>query len=277
MTPAEPSSPQGLLTALATGSDEALQGVLFDVDDTLVDTRGAFAVAIGVAAREFLPHVPAEQHDKAVALWRGDAAGHYRAYTRGEISFRQQRINRANELHARFDGPVVDDAGYDGWAAVFDAAFEGAMTAFADALPIVRALADRGLLVGALSNASVARQTDKLANTGLGDDVPMLVGVDTLGVGKPDPQVFAEACRRLGTEPGRTIYVGDELDIDARAATDAGLHGVWLDRPGTRRGGSHVEDRGLARESGIVVVDSLTEFGDLLSLAAISAPRTPLR
>lgn len=266
MTTAESNSPQEVLTALATGSHGALQGVLFDVDDTLVDTRGAFTVAIGVAVREFLPHVPAERHKEAVALWRGDAAGHYRAYTRGETSFRQQRINRANVLHAHFDGPVLDEAGYDEWSAVFDTAFEGAMTAFPDALPLVRALADRGLAVGALSNASVARQTEKLANTGLGDDVPMLVGVDTLGVGKPDPQVFTEACLRLGTEPTRTIYVGDELDIDARAAIDAGLHGVWLDRPGTRRGGSHVEDRDLARETGVVVVDSLAEFGDLLGV-----------
>lgn len=98
----------------------------------------------------------------------------------------------------------------------------------------------------------------------------MLVGVDTLGIGKPDPQVFVEACRRLGTEPDRTIYIGDELDIDARAAIETGLHGVWLDRPGTRRGGSHVEDRGLARESGIVVVDSLTEFGDLVGVRPAS-------
>lgn len=266
MTTVEPHSQQALLKAVASGSAGALQGVLFDVDDTLVDTKGAFTVAIEVVARDFLPHVLAEQHDEAVALWRADAAGHYRAYTRGEISFRQQRMSRANELHSHFDGPVLDEAGYDQWAAVFDAAFEGAIASFPDALPLVRALDDRGLLVGALSNASVARQADKLAKTGLGDDVPMLVGVDTLGVGKPDPQVFVEACRRLGTEPGRTIYIGDELDIDARAAIDAGLHGVWLDRPGTRRGGSHLEDRGLARESGIVVVDSLTEFGDLLGV-----------
>lgn len=36
----------------------------------------------------------------------------------------------------------------------------------------------------------------------------------------------------VGTEPARMTCVGDELDVDARAATAAGLAGVWLARPG---------------------------------------------
>ena len=38
-----------------------IQAVLFDVDDTLVDTRGAFGDAVGAVRRAFLPHVPAER------------------------------------------------------------------------------------------------------------------------------------------------------------------------------------------------------------------------
>ncbi len=262
-------------TASRDGSGGELQGVLFDIDDTLVDTRGAFTAAIGIVVARFMPHVPADQHGVAVGLWRADAGGFYRAYTRGELSFRQQRMHRANELHAQFGGPVLGGAGYDEWEAVFDAAFDDALAAFTDAAPLVQTLRAKGLLVGALSNASVERQTRKLVDVGLGESVPMLVGVDTLGVGKPDPQVFLEACRRLGTAPDRTIYIGDELDIDARAATAAGLHGVWLDRPGTRRGGSHVEGRDLAAADGITVVDSLVEFGALL-VAGRLVPRPEL-
>jgi len=106
------------------------------------------------------------------------------------------------------------------------------LAAHADAAAAVRHLLDAGIRVGALSNAATDYQVRKLTRAGLAADVPLLVGVDTLGFGKPDPRVFAEACRRLGTEPGRTAYVGDELDVDARAATAAGLRGVWLARPG---------------------------------------------
>ena len=46
----------------------------------------------------------------------------------------------------------------------------------------------------------------KLAAVGLGD-VPMLVGTDTLGFGKPHPEVFLEGARRLGLSPRSVAYI----------------------------------------------------------------------
>ena len=243
----------------------AVDGVLFDVDDTLVDTRGAFAVALADVARRYLPHVPEERHGEVLATWRADAGGHYRRYTRGEIGYLEQRHARANELHRVFGGVELDEEGYRAWDEVFEAGFARAWAAHPDAADVVERLVAAGLAVGALTNAAVAYQTGKLARAGL-ERVPVLVGVDTLGVGKPDPRVFVEACRLLGTEPGRTAYVGDELDVDARAAVAAGLVGVWVDRPGSRRHDIPEADVAAARAAGVHVVASLTEVPDLLGV-----------
>lgn len=240
-----------------------VDGVLFDIDDTLVDTRAAFAAALAAVSAVYLPHLRDDQHADVLAHWRADVGGHYRAYTRGEVGFRAQRMARIAALHLEFGGPQIDDAEYEAWDAAFGEAFEAAWRAFDDALDAVERIAAAGLLVGALSNASVEHQVRKLRRVGL-ERVPMLVGVDTLGVGKPDPRVFALACERLGTAPGRTVYVGDELDIDALAATRAGLRGAWLDRPGTRRGGAHLEDP--ARAGDVPVLPSLTALADLLGV-----------
>lgn len=209
----------------------SVDGVLFDVDDTLVDTHGAFAVALAAVSRTWLPELDPARDVEVLDHWRADAGGRYRRYTRGEVSYREQRMARANDLHAMFGGPVLDDAAYDEWNALFEDRFTGAWAAHDDAAAVVRRLLDAGIVVGALTNAATEYQVRKLTRAGLVDDVPLLVGVDTLGFGKPDPRVFAEACRRLGTAPERTAYVGDELDVDARAATAAGLRGVWLARP----------------------------------------------
>ena len=75
--------------------------------------------------------------------------------------------------------------------------------------------------------------------------------------------MFLEACRRLGTEPGRTAYVGDELDVDAAAARAAGLVGVWLDRPGARR--LPVSDEQIAT-AGVLTVQSLDQLPAALGL-----------
>ena len=240
-----------------------IDGVLFDVDDTLVDTRGAFAHALAAVADAYLPAGAAERVDEMLSTWRADTGGHYRAYTRGEMGFVEQRRHRANQLHEMFGGPVLDEADFAAWDEVFEGGFIAGWRAHADASPLVDLLLAAGLPVGALSNAGVAYQENKLARTGFGGRVPMLVGVDTLGVGKPDPAVFLEGARRLGTDPARTVYLGDELDIDAAAAAAAGLVGIWLDRPGARR--VHVPEDEVAA-AGVPVITTLAELPALLGL-----------
>jgi putative hydrolase of the HAD superfamily len=244
----------------------AVDGVLLDIDDTLVDTRGAFAVALAAASSAFLPHVPADRHAEMLRVWRADSGDHYRRYTRGEIGYRDQRFARANELQQVFGGEPLDDAAYARWDALFEDGFAGAWAAHEEASEVVDRLLGHGLAVGALSNAEVGYQTGKLRRVGLADRVEVLVGVDTLGVGKPAPEVFLEACRRLGTEPARTAYVGDELDVDALGAVAAGLVGVWVDRPGPRRVAVPAADLAAARAAGVHVVATLAELPGVLGV-----------
>lgn len=208
-------------------------GLLLDIDDTLVDTRGAFRDALAQIALTHLRDAP--EADALTEFWRADANGWYRSYTRGEMGHREQRMRRANDLHAAFGGAPLDDAGYDAWDADFERAFRAAWRAFPDAAGLLDALDAAGVAYGAVSNAAFEYQVGKLAAVGL-SRVRMLVGVDTFGVGKPDARVFHEGARLLGVDVAAAAYLGDEPDIDALAAADAGLAGIWLDRPGTRRG-----------------------------------------
>ncbi|HEY8717217.1 HAD family hydrolase [Pengzhenrongella sp.] len=241
-----------------------VDGVLFDIDDTLVDTRAAFRSALALTSAVHLPELPLERYGEVLALWRTDPSGFYRRFSSGTLGFRDQRMARANQMQETFGGAALDDAGFDAWDAAFESGFRGAWTAHDDAAPVVAELIADGIAVGALSNAPVDLQNLKLERVGLAGSVPLLVGLDTLGFGKPDPRVFAEACRLLGTEPSRTAYIGDELDIDACAARDAGLVGVWLDRPGSRRTPMTAADDAAA--AGVVVVHALTDLRTALRL-----------
>ncbi|MBN2176788.1 MAG: HAD family hydrolase [Demequinaceae bacterium] len=238
--------------------DRPISGVLVDIDDTLLDNKSAVRHAISRIAAAYLPsHTDI---DEAAAFFRADRNGHYRAFSRGEIDSRTQRRLRAEDLHAHFGGPVFEDEdAVVAWITAFDDAYREGWALHDDALPFLAALDDLGLPYGVLSNARRAQQVAKLAAVGL-SHVPLLVCVDDFGFGKPDPRVFEEACRLLGTAPGETLYVGDEFDIDAAAAVRASLVGVWCDRPGAweRRTDEEVA------EAGVVRVGSLTELAGLL-------------
>ena len=240
-----------------------VDGVLFDIDDTLVDTRAAFGCALAATSAAYLPDLPVDRYGEVLDLWRSDPSGYFRRFARGELGYDEQRMARANQMHELFGGPVLDLAGFLAWDTVFQAGLLGAWAAHDDAARALADLRSAGIAVGALSNAEVAGQTSKLEQVGLGGWVPMLVGVDTLGFGKPDPRVFLEGCRLLGTDPARTAYVGDELDIDARAAVEAGLVRVWLDRPFSRR--QVITDADVAA-AGVVVVQGLDALRAALEL-----------
>lgn len=239
------------------GSAKTVVGVLLDIDDTLVDTRGAFRHALGVVADRYLPQ--GYDVEAMTTHWRTDASGWYRSHARGELTHREQRKRRANELHEAFGGPTLDDAGYQAWDDVFEAGFKEGWRAHPDAQELLDTLDRCGIEYGAVSNADHSYQEMKLARVGL-KRVPMLVGVDRFGVGKPDSRVFLEGARLLGLDPAMVAYVGDEKDIDAAAAVDAGLAlGIWLDRPG-----SHPQPGGMA--DGVVRVESLAGIPDALHL-----------
>lgn len=104
----------------------------------------------------------------------------------------------------------------------------------ADAL---RGLADAGVLIGVVSNASgqieQALRRFAVCQVGEGPCVPVACVVDshTVGVAKPDPAIFDFAFHALPVELDRerVAYVGDSVRNDVRGAEAAGLHGLHLD------------------------------------------------
>lgn len=238
-------------------SVKSVVGVLLDIDDTLVDTKGAFRHALKMVGDLYLPG--GFDVDEMTSHWRADEGGWYRAHARGEMSHREQRMRRANALHEVYGGPILDDEGYDEWDAHFEAAFRASWRAHDDADALLDHFDRCGIEYGAVSNADSSYQEMKLAAVGL-DRVPMLVGVDRFGIGKPDARVFVEGARLLGLDPSLVAYVGDEKDIDAGAARAAGLAmGIWLDRPG-----GHPQPGELPE--GVTRVESLTEVAHLMHL-----------
>ena len=65
---------------------------------------------------------------------------------------------------------------------------------------------------------------------GLRSRFELVLASEQLGFAKPGRPIFEEAIQRTGCEPGRGLYVGDSLELDAQAAATAGLASVLLDR-----------------------------------------------
>ena len=53
-----------------------------------------------------------------------------------------------------------------------------------------------------------------------------------IGCEKPSPEIFQQACRRLGVQPARVLHVGDTPADDIAGAGAAGIRAVLVCRDG---------------------------------------------
>ncbi len=160
-----------------TGLDE-LAAVLFDMDGTLVDSDAAVERAWTTWAHEYGVDVdPTTLH------------------------------GRPADTTVRALRPDLDDAAVAAATAYqLDLQYDD----LADVVPTPGAL---DLLAGlSLPWAVVTSADDRLARARLGAAgiaAPVLVTVDDISSGKPDPEGFLLAARRLGVEPTRCLVVED--------------------------------------------------------------------
>ena len=82
--------------------------------------------------------------------------------------------------------------------------------------------AGAGIRCALATNQHPERATYVRENLGYDEVFDGLFYSCELGVAKPDPAYFTEAVRRLGTEPGRTLLIDDNID-NVAAAKEAGL------------------------------------------------------
>lgn len=81
---------------------------------------------------------------------------------------------------------------------------------------------------------AVSNGNGDIARTGIDRWFSASVSAHELDFGKPDPRIYLEACSRAGVAPHSVLHVGDDLDLDVRAALSAGLRAAWLRRSDRR-------------------------------------------
>jgi HAD superfamily hydrolase (TIGR01549 family) len=120
---------------------------------------------------------------------------------------------------------------------------------YADALPALEALKERGYGVAITANQPAARHAQLEA---LGVVVDAMAMSDAMGVAKPDPAFYARTLELIGSPAASDVaYVGDRIDNDVEPAHAAGLRAVWLRRgpwahlQRDTNGGAHLVVRSL--------------------------------
>ena len=200
-----------------------VQGVLFDLDDTLMD----HAAASGAAVLELVAALPEWPLDDVATLarWYALEKEHFARYMAGELTVVEQRRARIQGLLGLDD--VADDL-LDERFGRYLSSYQANWRAVPGGPQLVVWLLDEGYRVGVLTNGQAAQQRAKLAAIGLTDPRLVVCVSEELPAPKPSPLAFAAACDALGLPADQVLMVGDSRVNDIDGALTAGLHAVHV-------------------------------------------------
>ncbi|MFV2119219.1 HAD family hydrolase [Streptomyces sp. Act-28] len=203
----------------------AIRAVLWDIDDTIFDYAAADRAGMRRHLRDEGLTTAFGDVEEALRRWREATVLHWARFSAGETTWEGQIRDRVRTF---LGAPLGDDEA-DAWFERYLAHYEGAWELFPDTVPVLDVLA-ADYRHAVLSNSSLLNQERKLRALGVRDRFEAVLCAADIGVSKPAAAAFHAACDALGLAPGEVAYVGDQPDIDARGAVEAGLLGIWLDR-----------------------------------------------
>jgi len=204
-----------------------LKAILFDVDGTLVDSNDLHARAWVDAFATFDIAVPFDE-------------------VRGQIG-----KGGDNLMPALLEPDTVDRHGKGISAArsrIYQDQYAASVQPFAEVAALFRRARQDGWKIVIATSGESEEVDPHLAKLGVGALVDVVTTSEDAEHSKPDPDIFAAALKKVGTDAGHAIVVGDS-PYDIEAAAKLGMRTIAV-----RSGGS--DDDTLRKAGAVAIYDS---------------------
>jgi REG-2-like HAD superfamily hydrolase len=235
-----------------------IKALFLDAGKTLLTEREPRAVLYAQLAAEFggqdCSELAQESMSRAFRELPQIIEGHFRFSLEWFRSFNGRVLGELGVAEAR------QRVAHDRAVAVFED--PATYRLYADVLPFLEGIRERGLVVGIVSNWS-ERLPSLCQGLGIADLVHFVIASADIKAEKPEREIFDRALFRAGAPGSETLHIGDHPQRDVKGALDAGLRAVLLHRD-TAAPLASVED--------VTIVNGLDELLPLLPAAEAPAP-----
>ena len=179
-----------------------ISALLIDLDDTLIDDRGAMADAVVLFRNEhkFCP----DEDDHSIS-------------TLGEVGFEEQRRMRLRTTFGLQLSDCEADSLFASYLAFYESSWRwmpGTEVFLSKTAHLPRAI---------VTNGKGAQARRKLERLNLSVHFQFVVTPDDCGVRKPDVQIFSHALSLLGVAPKDAMMIGDTEEADIAPAVALGM------------------------------------------------------
>ncbi|MBD0777823.1 HAD family hydrolase [Maribacter sp. ANRC-HE7] len=202
--------------------------IIFDLDDTLVDSEQGHIKAINLIYQDYFPNL--QPKFNISHIWLNITNQFLELYFKGELSLEQQRVARIQKFW-EICGAELNRGSAKKIYEKYDKYFLNSCLNFDDTNKTLQQLSKFELMI--ISNGSYADQIYKLKNNNLMKYFKQIFISDKVGFSKPDKRIFQYAANELNTNMSNCLYIGNSYPLDYISARDAGMKAIWLDRNST--------------------------------------------
>ena len=228
----------------------ALQAVLFDIDDTLFSTSDFAERARRNAVQAMIlnglkidPEEALRELQEVISEFSSNYSSHF-----------DKLLTRIPESRYRGINPaILIAAGVIGYHET-----KSELHPYPDVVNSLRRLSGTHLVLGVVSAGLQIKQAEKLLRLGVYPffDPEAIFISDQIGISKPNPKIYLHACSRLGVQPSKVLYVGDNPTHDIDPCNRLGIATVRC-----RRGTRHSDVEGETKAD-----HEIQSFEDLLAI-----------
>lgn len=198
-----------------------------DLDDTLLNHKKAQRSAskkFGINHQNQIPHYSSDNFED---LWNDTMMKYFKKFLNGDISFEEHRYFRIREL---FDNPEIEKEEALKIFKKYLILYEESWELFEDVYPFLEWCKIQKYNLAIITDGSKKQQNFKLQKMGIDHFFNFVFTAEEEKRSKPDPIFYKCVCKRLNINPLKTFYIGDNIEKDAKGASNAGLIGIWINR-----------------------------------------------
>ncbi|MFC4323056.1 HAD family hydrolase [Litchfieldia salsa] len=204
--------------------------IFFDIDATLLDHEKAEKKGATDFFKQHRDEIGFSENE-FVELWYTLSEKYFEKFLANKVSFQEQRRMRIKDLFGHHLNDEQADLKFNHYLELYKSNW----STFEDVFPCLKHLKQEGIRLGIISNGDYSQQLEKLERIGINQFFDCIVSSSEIGVAKPNPAIFQEACCKANAEVHNSYYVGDRLETDAIGSKNAGMVGIWLNRKNNKK------------------------------------------
>jgi putative hydrolase of the HAD superfamily len=200
--------------------------IFFDIDNTLLDHKGAELKALYKVREKYFPNTSEEEFEN---VWIFETKKNWKLFEEKKLTFEEQRTQRIIDVWSRFGKKITSKKAKEIFKEYLFF-YEESWKLFPMVKDVLNSLKASKIKLGIISNGDRNQQIKKLKSIKIHSliEEDLLIASGDMKISKPNPEIFIYAQSATTYKAEEILMVGDNLEQDIEPAKKLGWNTLYV-------------------------------------------------